>query len=124
MDNLGQLYNFARFYPSPRLYPTYGQKSSHQLHPPLHFYNCRKHNCVSQRQFNHHRGAITIQYEPHSVAIAALMTAAITVSLTIYAFTTDTDFTVLGSLLFMAVMGLIVGGIIGIFWSNRYHIYL
>ena len=42
-------------------------------------------------------------YDPKTVMLAGFMTLAVTVSLTIYAFTTKTDFTFLGGLLFCAI---------------------
>lgn len=63
--------------------------------------------------------AITTQYDPTTVFIAAVLTAAVVIALTIYACTTKTDFTVCGGLLFAACMVLFVGSIIGIFYKNK-----
>ena len=52
-------------------------------------------------------------YEKSIVISAAALTAAVTVSLTIYAFTTKTDFTWCGGLLFAGVCILIVTGLLG-----------
>lgn len=55
------------------------------------------------------------------VLCAAALTAAVTVALTIYAFTTKTDFTWCGGLLFAGVCILIVTGILGWIWRfNRF----
>jgi FtsH-binding integral membrane protein len=53
-----------------------------------------------------------------TVLIAAGLTAAITVSLTIYACTTKTDFTYCGGLLFMLACVVFVGGIFTFFFRN------
>lgn len=63
---------------------------------------------------------ITGLTDPVTVLIAGGLTAAITISLTIYAFTTKTDFTTCGGFLFVCVTVLIIGGIIGIFIKNRW----
>lgn len=62
---------------------------------------------------------ITAYHDPETVFIAALLTAAIVVALTIYAFTTKTDFTICGGLLFTAVMALFVGSILAIIFRSR-----
>lgn len=51
--------------------------------------------------------------------MAAILTAAIVVALTAYAFHTKQDFTLCGGLLFMVLLGLIVATILSIFWQNR-----
>ena len=48
-----------------------------------------------------------------TVLMAGSLTAAVTVSLTIYAFKTKTDFTTCGGFLFVCIAALIVGSIIG-----------
>ena len=63
--------------------------------------------------------SITTFYTGKSLTYAALITAAIVVSLTIYAFTTDTDFTYMGGTLFMAGAGFLVASMIGIFFESR-----
>lgn len=63
--------------------------------------------------------SVTAYYDPQSVLIAAVLTTAIVVALTIYACTTKTDFTMMGGLLFMGLMALIVASILGIFIRNR-----
>jgi FtsH-binding integral membrane protein len=62
---------------------------------------------------------ITAYAPPQTVLIAAILTAVVVVALTIYAFTTKTDFTVLGGILFVAVMLLFVAGILAIFIRNK-----
>ena len=62
---------------------------------------------------------ITAEYDPESVFIAALLTAAIVVALTVYAFTTKTDFTVCGGLLFTALTALFFASILSIFFYSR-----
>lgn len=61
---------------------------------------------------------ITTQYEPKIVFIAACLTAGIVVSLTLYAITTKTDFTMMGGLLFMLSMTLILASILGYFFDT------
>ena len=63
---------------------------------------------------------MTTVYDSRTVIIAAVLTASIVVALTLYAFNTDTDFTMMGGFLFMFTLGLIVASVIGIFWQNRY----
>lgn len=62
---------------------------------------------------------ITAYADPDTVFIAAVLTAAIVVALTIYAFTTKNDFTICGGLLFTAVMGLFIGGILAAIFQSR-----
>lgn len=61
---------------------------------------------------------VTAAYEPTTVFIAALLTASIVVALTIYAFTTKTDFTICGGLLFTALMALFVASILAIIFQS------
>ena len=63
--------------------------------------------------------AITVGYDNYSVAMAAILTAAVVIALTIYACTTKTDFTVCGGLLFVCGMVLLVASLIGLFIQNR-----
>lgn len=62
----------------------------------------------------------TTMYDPTTVFIAAVLTAAVVVALTIYACTTKTDFTVCGGLLFVAVMILFVASLISMFFYNKW----
>ena len=62
---------------------------------------------------------ITSIYDPTTVFIAAILTASIVVALTIYAFTTKTDFTVCGGLLFTALMAVCIASIFTIFFKNK-----
>jgi FtsH-binding integral membrane protein len=61
--------------------------------------------------------------EPQLVLIAAVMTLGITASLTYYAMTTKTDFTMMGASLFIFGMALMLFGIIvGLFQSRVMHV--
>lgn len=59
-------------------------------------------------------------YSPEIVLVAAGLTAAMVISLTLYAIIAKSDLTDCGG--FMVVIGvvLLVGGIIGIFWRNKW----
>lgn len=59
-------------------------------------------------------------YDAKTVFIAGALTAAVTIAITIYAFKTKTDFTMMGGLLFIMLAVLIVGSIISIFIRNRW----
>lgn len=59
-------------------------------------------------------------YERKSVFIAAVLTATVVIALTIYAFTTKSDFTICGGFLFALVAVLLVASIIAIFVRNRW----
>ena len=61
----------------------------------------------------------TVEYDPKTIMIAALLTVAIVLALTLYACTTKTDFTVCGGLLFVMGMVVIVGSILGLFFRSR-----
>lgn len=63
--------------------------------------------------------AVTTVYDPTTVFIAALLTAAIVLALSIYACTTKTDFTVCGGLLFVCMMVLFVASLLTIFFYNK-----
>jgi FtsH-binding integral membrane protein len=63
--------------------------------------------------------AITILYDNKTVAIAAILTAAVVIALTIYACTTKTDITVCGGLMFVLGMVLLVALFLSIFIQNR-----
>ena len=56
-------------------------------------------------------GYIASSYGTQTVFMAAIMTLALTISLTIYAFTTKTDYTYLGATLFILACGLIMFGL-------------
>jgi len=64
--------------------------------------------------------AICSIYERRSVFMAAVLTATMVIALTIYAFTTKTDFTYCGAFLFALVAVLLVASIMAIFIRNRY----
>lgn len=57
--------------------------------------------------------------EKYIVLMAAAMTLGITVSLTIYAMTTKTDMTVMGSTLFILLGGLILFGIFAMIFRDK-----
>jgi len=54
-------------------------------------------------------------YEPKIVLSAAALTCAVTIALTIYAFTTETDFTFMGGMLYVSLCLLLGFGILSIF---------
>jgi FtsH-binding integral membrane protein len=53
------------------------------------------------------------------VVAAAVLTAAITIGLTVYAFYTKTDFTICGGLMFMLGFALLAVGLISIFSKSK-----
>ena len=59
-------------------------------------------------------------YDSQTVLIAAGLTAAIVVALTLYAIFTKTDFTTCGGILVVCCVALFVGGIIGIWVRNKW----
>lgn len=59
-------------------------------------------------------GLATSRYNTDVILLALGITAAVTVSLVAYAFTTKSDFTSMGSWLFAALMSLILAGFIGL----------
>ena len=56
---------------------------------------------------------------PRTVLMAATMTVAIVLSLTLYACVTDTDFTTLGAVLFLCGMSLLIFSLFALFTSNK-----
>ena len=64
-------------------------------------------------------GAISSMTDTKTVFIAAALTATCVIGLTIYACTTSSDLTMCGGLLFVATLGMLVGGILSMFWPNR-----
>lgn len=56
---------------------------------------------------------------PENVIIAAVLTAAMVIALTIYAINTEEDFTICGGMLFMCLMLLIVASIMSLFWHTK-----
>lgn len=56
---------------------------------------------------------------PTNVFIALTLTAALVVGLSIFAFTTKTDFTMLGGTLFMLLAVLICASILSIFFKSK-----
>ncbi len=70
-------------------------------------------------------GAICGMADPKLVFMAAFMTFALVISLTLYAMTTKTDFTMSGGILFVLGCGLLMFSIFGLFTSNKlFHIIL
>ena len=63
--------------------------------------------------------SITIEYDPKTILIATFLTATIVVALTIYAFTTRTDFTMMGGLLFTVLSALIMMSFLCIFFPSK-----
>lgn len=61
----------------------------------------------------------TVQFPPQTILIAAVLTCAIVVALTLYACFTKTDFTYCGGLLFVCGMVLMVGSLLSIFFRSR-----
>ncbi|CAF1050519.1 unnamed protein product [Brachionus calyciflorus] len=65
-------------------------------------------------------GITVAQYSLALVAQAFLLTAAITVGLTIYAFTSKTDMTFLGNFLYTAITAMFFGSLIHLFFGNSF----
>jgi FtsH-binding integral membrane protein len=63
--------------------------------------------------------AICATTKPEIVLMAAIMTCAVTIALTIYAFTTKTDFTMLGGLLFVGCCIMLLLSIFLMFTHNK-----
>ena len=63
--------------------------------------------------------ACCAMYDRQTVLLAALFTLGITIGLTVYAFNTKTDFTVLTGILFVCLIGLVLFGIACIFIRSR-----
>lgn len=63
---------------------------------------------------------VTTFYEPESVLISAVITAAMTIGLTLYAIFTKTDFTWCTALLFSVLAILFVSAFMSIFFYSRY----
>lgn len=55
---------------------------------------------------------------PSQVLLALGITAAVVLALTLFAFQTKWDFTVLNGILFVAVIILMIFGIVSMFWRN------
>ena len=63
---------------------------------------------------------IASQYDATTVLMAAGLTLAIVIALTIYAATTRSDFTTCGGVMIVLGVAIMVGGIIGLFVRNRW----
>lgn len=59
-------------------------------------------------------------YEPQSVIIAGILTAAVVITLALYALKTKTDYTNCGAFLFCCITILLIGSIVTIFWNNYF----
>lgn len=64
-------------------------------------------------------GYITMMSYPMDVLIALILTAVMVVGLTIYAMTTDTDFTIMGGLFFIIGVTLIAMSLLSFFIRNK-----
>ena len=65
-------------------------------------------------------GCIASQYDPATVFIAAVLTAAMVVGLTAYAVYAKTDVTLCGGLFFVLALVLLAASILAIFIRNRW----
>lgn len=61
---------------------------------------------------------IFLIYTSESIATTFLITAGTFGAMSIYGYTTKTDLTRIGNLLFMALLGLIVASVVNMFWAN------
>jgi len=66
------------------------------------------------------RTCTTILYDPITVGIAAALTIALSAGLISYAIKTDTDFTMMGGLLFMGCFILLFASILSFFFPSKY----
>lgn len=64
-------------------------------------------------------GFVCARYPPNIVLLAVALTVAVVVGLTIYAFTTKTDFTMCGGVLLVAGLVLLVATIVSFFVHNK-----
>ena len=62
-------------------------------------------------------GSVCARTKPIIVAEAALLTTAVVIGITVYAFTTKNDFTVLGPLMFIVLFVFIMAGILCCFFG-------
>lgn len=62
--------------------------------------------------------AIFVVYAPTAIASAFAITAGMFGAMSVYGFVTKRDLTGLGSLLFMALIGLIIASFVSMFWAN------
>jgi FtsH-binding integral membrane protein len=61
----------------------------------------------------------TLRYDPQTVLNAALLTLALVIALTVYAFNTKTDFTMMGGILYIFLVTLIMVSILGFFFPSK-----
>jgi protein lifeguard len=64
-------------------------------------------------------GCMSATYEPDAIFMAVGITAAVCFGLTIFAFQTKWDFTVMGGVLFVAVIILMIFGIVAMFFPGK-----
>lgn len=64
-------------------------------------------------------GVISATYETQVVLLALVITMAVTIGLTLFAFQTKYDFTMMGGVLYSALLVLILLGFINIFWHGN-----
>lgn len=57
--------------------------------------------------------------DPTNVFIALVLTAALVIGLSVFAFTTKTDFTMMGGILFMLVSVLLCASLLSIFFKSK-----
>lgn len=62
--------------------------------------------------------ATTIQYDPQTVLNAALLTMSIVVALTVYAFKTETDFTLYGGILYVVLSSVVMASLLSFFFPS------
>ncbi|XP_042871651.1 protein lifeguard 1-like isoform X2 [Penaeus japonicus] len=64
-------------------------------------------------------GVVSASYQGNEVAIAIVATAIVTLGLTLFAFQTKYDFTMMGGMLFVFLIILLIFGITAAIWSNK-----
>jgi protein lifeguard len=63
--------------------------------------------------------AITTRYRPQEIVLAVGITAGVCLALTLFAFQTKWDFTVMGGILFVAAIVLLIFGIVAMFYKGK-----
>ena len=61
----------------------------------------------------------TIRYDPKTILIATILTASIVIALTVYAFKTTTDFTIMGGFLFTLLFSVVVASFLCFFFPSK-----